>query len=163
MSSLGCLLSSVLMSTDRSLKSDERQIWTCTQSKLRSRTKPGCVRSLSYDPVNVWPRIRQSESTLALHSNQTSARFRVNIRISPSRIAFKFSSFVLDFRIRNCKSESETLNTNPKPTWDRLDINLKLYIIWVYHVLNHVVFLATFREMLSHHQASVNWKLEFSP
>ena len=45
------------------------------------RPKPGCVRSLSYDPVDVWPRIRQSESTLALHSNQTSACFRVNTRI----------------------------------------------------------------------------------
>ena len=27
------------------------------QSKLQSRTKPGCVRSLSYGPVNAWPRI----------------------------------------------------------------------------------------------------------
>ena len=58
MSSLGWLLSSVLMSTDRLTSSDKREIWTCTQSELRSRTKPGYVCSLSYDQVNTWPRIR---------------------------------------------------------------------------------------------------------
>ena len=39
------------------------------------------MRSLRYDPGNVWPRIRQSESTLALYSSRTSACFKVNIRI----------------------------------------------------------------------------------
>ena len=39
------------------------------------------VRSLSYDPVSIWPRIWWSESTLALYSSQMSVRFRVNIRI----------------------------------------------------------------------------------
>ena len=57
-SSLGWLLSSIPMSTDRVTSSDKREIWTCTQSKLWSRTKPGYERSLSYDPVNAWPRIR---------------------------------------------------------------------------------------------------------
>ena len=42
------------------------------------------MRSLSYDPVNVWPRIRQSESTLALYSSRKSACFKVNIRILSS-------------------------------------------------------------------------------
>ena len=78
---LPCLLSSIPMSTDRLTSSDKREIWTCTQSKLRSRTKPGYVRSLSYDPVDVWSRIRQSESALAFYSNPTSPSFRVNIRI----------------------------------------------------------------------------------
>ena len=49
-SSFGWLLSSIPMSTDRLTSSDKREIWTCTQSKLRSRTKPGYVHSLSYDP-----------------------------------------------------------------------------------------------------------------
>ena len=43
-----------------------------------------------------------------LQSNQFSLKYQ--------RITFKFSSFVFDFRIRNCESESETMNTNPKPT-----------------------------------------------
>ena len=50
-----------------------------------------CAQS-SYDPVNVWRRIRQSKSTLALHSNQTSARFRVNNRIrTPGRLPLSSS------------------------------------------------------------------------
>ena len=80
-SSLGWLLSSITMSTDRLTSSDKREIWTCMQSELFSRIKPGYVHSLSYDPVDVWPRIRYSESTLAFYSNQTSACFRVKIRI----------------------------------------------------------------------------------
>ena len=58
MSFLSWLLSSILMSINQLTSSDKKQIWTCTQSKLWSRTKPGYVRSLSYDPVNVWLRIR---------------------------------------------------------------------------------------------------------
>ena len=62
-------LASTLMSTNRFTWPNKRQIWTCTQSKLQSRTKPGYLRSLSYDPVSVWPRIRQSESCFVLKLN----------------------------------------------------------------------------------------------
>ena len=51
------------------------------QSKLWSKTKPGYVRSLRYDPVNIWSRICRGNSALAFSSDQTSARFRVNIKI----------------------------------------------------------------------------------
>ena len=49
-----------------SLAMVQNQTWICTQSELRSG--------------QIWPRIRQSESTLAFCSNPTSARFSVNIR-----------------------------------------------------------------------------------
>ena len=38
--------------------SEKREILTCTQSKLRSRTKPGYVRSLGYDSVSACPRVK---------------------------------------------------------------------------------------------------------
>ena len=57
------------------------------------------MRSLSYDPVSVWPRLRQSESTLALHSNQTSARFRVNIRIRSIKSLNKTGIFARRARV----------------------------------------------------------------
>ena len=80
--SLGWLLSSIPMSTDWLTSSDKRENWTCTQSRLQSTTKPGYVHNVSYyNPVNVWPRIRQSGSALAFCSDHTSTRFRVNIRI----------------------------------------------------------------------------------
>ena len=44
------------------------------------QNQPGYVRTLSYDPVKVWSRMRQSESTLSFCSNLTSVRFNVNIR-----------------------------------------------------------------------------------
>ena len=55
-------------------------------SLYQIREKPGYVRSVSFDPsrVDVWPRIRQSKSTLAFCSNPTSARFRVNTRMQIS-------------------------------------------------------------------------------
>ena len=34
--------------------------------KLQSKTKPGYVRSLSYDPVDAWPRIRYRANLLLL-------------------------------------------------------------------------------------------------
>ena len=63
-SSLGWLLSSIPMSTDQLTSSDKREIRTCTRSRLGSRTKPGHMRSLSYDPVNAWPRIKPRDLLL---------------------------------------------------------------------------------------------------
>ena len=57
MSSLGCFLSAIPMLADGLTSSGRREIWTCTRSEPRSRDEPECVRSLSYDPVNAWPRI----------------------------------------------------------------------------------------------------------
>ena len=75
------MLASTLMSTNRLTWPNKRQIWTCMQSKLQSGTEPEYMHSLSYDPVSVWPRIRQSEFTLALYSSWTSVCFKVNTRI----------------------------------------------------------------------------------
>ena len=42
---------------NRPLVQQETNLDMC-EVKLRSRTKPGYVRSRSYDPVDAWPRIR---------------------------------------------------------------------------------------------------------
>ena len=53
MPSLGCLLSSISMSTDRLTSSDKREIWTCTQSSYGPEPNLDMYVVLSYDPVKL--------------------------------------------------------------------------------------------------------------
>ena len=77
LSSVFTLLSSVPISTNQLTQSEIRE----KSGHVRSlATVQNYVRSLSYDPVKVWPRMRQIESTLAFCSNPRPARFSVNIR-----------------------------------------------------------------------------------
>ena len=98
------------------------------QSRLQSRTKPGCVRSLGYDPVDAFPGIRESESNLALHRNNKK---RSHTQLDSGKQVIAFQDRVITINIK----EAQHPLKQEKQVIDKSSIMLKISTKSMHRVL----------------------------